>query len=215
MKHITFYLDFVSPYAYLAFEQLPVQLRGLSYAVTYRPVLLGALLRHHGQLGPAEIQPKRDWTYRHVQWLAREHQIEFAMPQIHPFNPLALLRLALACAAAPAAQPNRFVCESLFRHVWHGGGDVLDAQRLQALRERLAPQREPESDSVKAQLRSNTDQAIAQGVFGVPAMQVDDKLFWGVEGLPMLRAYLEGETWFESADWTSVTKIPAGIIRKS
>ena len=23
MKHITFYLDFISPYAYLAFEQLP------------------------------------------------------------------------------------------------------------------------------------------------------------------------------------------------
>ena len=31
MKHITFYLDFISPYAYLAFEQLPEALMGLSY----------------------------------------------------------------------------------------------------------------------------------------------------------------------------------------
>ena len=55
MKHITFYLDFISPYAYLAFERLPLALQGLSYQVTYKPVLFAALLDHHGQLGPAEI----------------------------------------------------------------------------------------------------------------------------------------------------------------
>ena len=46
MKQITFYLDFVSPYAWLAFERLPDALEGLSYSVAYRPVLLGALLVH-------------------------------------------------------------------------------------------------------------------------------------------------------------------------
>jgi hypothetical protein len=39
MKHITFYLDFISPYAYLAFEHLPVALQGLSYSMDYKPVL--------------------------------------------------------------------------------------------------------------------------------------------------------------------------------
>ena len=46
MKRITFYLDVVSPYAWLAFERLPEVLEGLSYSVEYRPVLLGALLKH-------------------------------------------------------------------------------------------------------------------------------------------------------------------------
>ena len=64
MKHIDFYLDFISPYAYLAFEALPRALQGLSYEVTYRPILFAGLLKHPGQLGPAEIGPKRDWTYR-------------------------------------------------------------------------------------------------------------------------------------------------------
>ena len=73
MKHITFYLDFISPYAYLAFEQLPEALLGLSYSVTYKPLLFAGLLKHHGQLGPAEIAPKRDWTYRQVLWLAQRH----------------------------------------------------------------------------------------------------------------------------------------------
>ena len=39
MKHIRFYLDFISPYAYLAFVELPRALEGLSYAVQYQPVL--------------------------------------------------------------------------------------------------------------------------------------------------------------------------------
>lgn len=75
MKHIDFYLDFISPYAYLAFEALPRALQGLSHEVTYRPILFAGLLKDHGQLGPAEIGPKRDWTYRQVLWQAREHGI--------------------------------------------------------------------------------------------------------------------------------------------
>lgn len=211
MKHITFYLDFISPYAYLAFEQLPENLMGLSYAVTYQPVLLGALLRHHGQLGPAEIPAKRDWTYRHVTWLGHQHQIELTMPQVHPFNPLPLLRLALASAKAKDSQPNRYVCETLFRHVWQGGEDPVASQRLQSLQEKLGPARGPDDDRVKAQLRANTDEAISRGVFGVPAYAVDDKLFWGLDALPMLRAYLQGDDWFNSAAWDTVKDIRTGL----
>jgi 2-hydroxychromene-2-carboxylate isomerase len=213
LKHITFYLDFISPYACLAFEQLPLTLMGLSYSVSYKPVLLGALLRHHGQLGPAEIPAKRDWTYRHVQWLGHQHQVELAMPSVHPFNPLPLLRLAIACAGA--GDPNRYVCEALLRHVWRGGADALDPARLQQLRVQLAPALAPDSDEVKARLRQNTDEAIAKGVFGVPALEVDDKLFWGFDALPMLRNYLQGDPWFEGTGWTGIGKISSGISRKA
>ena len=71
MKRIDFYFDFVSPFAYLAFEALPHALQGCSYQVHYRPVLFAGLLKHHGQRGPAEIEPKRIWTYRHVAWLSQ------------------------------------------------------------------------------------------------------------------------------------------------
>ncbi|WP_413893702.1 DsbA family protein, partial [Candidatus Skiveiella danica] len=94
MKHIEFYLDFISPYAYLAFEKLPEALKGISYRVTHKPVLFAALLKHHGQLGPAEIASKRDWTYRQVAWQAHVHGVALQLPASHPFNPLGLLRLA-------------------------------------------------------------------------------------------------------------------------
>ncbi|MBX3586095.1 MAG: 2-hydroxychromene-2-carboxylate isomerase [Ramlibacter sp.] len=210
MKQITFYLDFISPYSYLAFEQLPVALQGLSYSVRYKPVLFAGLLKHHGQLGPAEIAGKRDWTYRQVLWLARTHDIPMQMPAAHPFNPLALLRLALACAEA--GEPNRFVCEAVFRHVWRGGADAIDADRLQSLAGALPLRSEPQSDTVKAQLRANTEEAIARGLFGVPTFAVDDKLFWGFDALPMLRSSMEGDAWFEQA-WHDAAQRPSAAAR--
>jgi 2-hydroxychromene-2-carboxylate isomerase len=210
MKHITFYLDFISPYAYLAFEQLPEALTGHSTSVTYKPVLFGALLKHHGQLGPAEIPGKREWAYRQVLWLAHQHGLELQLPATHPFNPLALLRLALACGTPE--QPNRYVCEILFRHVWQGGQEASDPVRLQALTEQLKPAYLPDSDAVKAQLKANTSDAIALGVFGVPTLEVDGKLFWGLDALPMLQAYLAGDAWFECA-WDAAATVAVGIKR--
>ena len=209
MKQITFYLDFISPYAYLAFEALPTSLQGLSYSVTYQPVFLGGLLKHHGQLGPAEIPDKRDWIYRHVQWLAARQNVALQMPAAHPFNVLPLLRLALACAAA--GQPNRYVCETLFRHVWVGGGDAVAAARVQQLSQQLAPVRDVSDAEVKAQLLSQTETAAAAGVFGVPSFAVDSKVFWGLDALPMLRAYLEGDAWFSEPPWNAVRSVPSAI----
>lgn len=212
MKHITFYLDFISPYAFLAFEKLPEALKGISYSVTYKPLLFAGLLKHHGQLGPAEIASKREWTYRQVLWLAQQHGVALQLPASHPFNPLPLLRLAVACDAQGA--PNRYVCETIFRHVWQTGLEAADMQRMDALTAQLAPQRDINGDDVKAQLKANTDEAIAQGVFGVPAMVVDGKVFWGFDALPMLRAYLLGDTWFDGAAWDAADRIPGEQRKK-
>lgn len=212
MKQITFHFDFISPYAYLAFEKLPEALKGLSYEVAYRPVLFAGFLKHHGQLGPAEVAPKRDWTYRQVLWLAHAQGIPMQMPAAHPFNPLGLLRLALACGQG--GRVNRYVAETMFRHVWRGGADAADAQRLQDLRALLQPQRDPGSDAVKAELKANTEAAIAQGLFGVPTCEVDGKLFWGFDGLAMLRAYLDGDTWFSSGAWERAAALPTGKTRR-
>lgn len=212
MKHITFYFDFVSPYAYLAFERLPESLMGHSYSMRYQPVLFAALLKHHGQLGPAEIAPKRDWTYRQVLWQAHLHGVALQLPEAHPFNPLALLRLAVACDAK--GLPNRYVIETIFHHVWQGGADAADPDRLRTLTESLAPQRDPASAQVKADLAAHTQTAIDHGVFGVPSFLVDDKLFWGFDALPMLQAYLAGDAWFGDGDWERAAAVGAGVVRK-
>jgi 2-hydroxychromene-2-carboxylate isomerase len=212
MKRLVFWFDPVSPYAHLAFEQLPQALEGLSYLVEYRPVLFAGLLKRWGQKGPAEIEPKRAWTFRQVAWCAHELGIRIETPAQHPFNPLPLLRLLVACAPA-GGTPNRRACEAVLHHVWHGGGDAGDALRLRNLQAELAPLRDPASEPVKQGLKDATDEALARGVFGVPTVEVDGRLFWGLDALEMLAAYLKGDAWFDGPDWDAAATPRPGIVR--
>lgn len=209
MKHIDFYLDFISPYAYLAFEHLPEALAGLSYSVAYKPVLLGAIVRHHGHKAPAEVASKRQWTYRHILWLGHSLGVPIDMPAMHPYNPLPHLRLAVA--ASRGGEISRLQAEQLFREVWRGGQDAIDPARLEALKTRLAAARDAADAAVKAELKANTDAAIAQGAFGVPAFVVDGRLFWGFDSLPMLRAYLQGDAWFDGPQWADADQRPSAL----
>lgn len=224
LHEIDFFYDPISPYACLAFERLPQALEGLSVLVRYRPVLFAALLKAHGQLGPAEIPGKRDWTYRQVLWLAQHHGVRLELPAMHPFNPLPLLRLGLCTATDDApGQTNRYVTELLFRHVWQGSADPLDPARLQALhtqlrdhmRQRDKPWHEPESDVVKQRLRENTELALTQGLFGVPSMVAGGRVFWGLDALPMLRESLAGAAWFQGDAWDAAHRLPVGVQRKA
>jgi 2-hydroxychromene-2-carboxylate isomerase len=210
MKEITFHFDFVSPYAWLAFAQLPQVLEGISHRVVYRPVLLGALLKAHGNPGPAGIAPKRDWTYRHATWLGHSTGVGLDMPARHPFHPLPLLRLALECSQDGSI--NRFTAGAILRHVWQGGHDALDPARLDALRAALAEQLRGDPEQARQLLRANTDAAAARGVFGVPTFEADGRLFWGYDSLPMLRASLLGDAWF-STQWDTAAEVPNGLAK--
>jgi 2-hydroxychromene-2-carboxylate isomerase len=211
MKNIDFYFDFISPYAWLGFDALPQALQGISHRVVHKPILFAALLKHHGQLGPAEIPAKRDWTYRQVLWQAKQQGTPLQLPAMHPFNPLGLLRLATACDAD--GQPSRFVCEQVFRHVWCSGQDAADPQRLAQLAAQLKPARDPSDADVKQALQAQTESAIAQGIFGVPTWVVDGRHFWGQDALPMLRAYLQGDPWFDGLDWQAPALCGVGVRR--
>ena len=212
MKHLDFWFDPVSPFAWLAFERLPQVLEGLSVEVSYRPILFAGLLKHWGQKGPAEIEPKRAWTFRHVHWLAHEHGIVLRTPAQHPFNPLPQLRLLLASAPL-GGTPNRRACEAVLRHIWIGGGDANDADRMAALTQELAPRIAPDDVSIKQALKDSTAEALALGIFGVPTIAVDGRLFWGFDALPMLAACARGDPWFDGPAWNEEGAPRAGIRR--
>lgn len=213
MKRITFWFDVISPYAWLAFERLPEALAGHSVVVDYQPVLLAGLLGHWGQKGPAEIAPKRDWTYRQVAWLADQQGTRLQLPRPHPFNPLALQRLALACAPAGGTPPRRVV-ELLLRHVWcRDGADPNEPTALAALASTLTPARDPAGAEVKAELRQRTEAALAAGVFGVPTLVCDGRAFFGHDALPMLAAALRKDPWFNGPAWDEAGRQPPGQQR--
>ena len=207
MRRITFWFDVVSPFACLAFHRLPQELVGLSYEVAYRPLRRAGLREHWGHGTSAELAPRGVWTLRHAHWTAQRHGIALCTPARLPFEPDALLRLALACG------PNRRVVEAVFAHVWRAGGDPCDTSRLATLTAQLAPRRDPAGAAIGAELHAATDEAIGRGVFDVPSFELDGRLFWGLDALPMLRAALAGDAWFDGPDWANAGAPPPPAAR--
>lgn len=213
MTAIDFHFDVISPYAWLAFQRLPEALEGHSVVVRYQPLLLAGLLGHWGQKGPAEIEPKRAWTYRQVAWLAHQQGCVLQLPQPHPFNPLALQRLALAAAPA-GGTPSRHAVDLLFRHVWcRENADPNQPAALAALTNAVSPQRDPAGSEVKAELRERTEAAAAAGLFGVPTLVCGGRAYFGQDALPMLRAALDNAPWFSTSAWDTAGAQPPGQQR--
>ncbi len=185
MRHIDWYFDFISPFAYLASQRLDALPEGT--VVRPVPVLFAGLLDHWHTKGPAEIPPMRRFTFRHIVWLAGRDGIPLQLPPRHPFNPLRLLRLSLHLGA------DLDLVRRLFRFVWAEGASSDDEAAWSALTAELGV---ADADAavgahgVKSQLRDNTERAIARGIFGVPTYVVDGELFWGYDALPFLAAYL-------------------------
>jgi 2-hydroxychromene-2-carboxylate isomerase len=207
-RTIDWYFDFISPYAWLQaerFAQLPpgIELR-------CKPVLFAGLLEHWGQLGPAEIAPKRVFTYQYIVWRAAQLGLPCKLPPVHPFNPLKLLRLAVLLG------PSHAQALRLSRFVWSEGHVAEEADAWGQL---IAELGVPDADAriaaqqVKDGLRRNGEGAIDQGVFGVPTAVVDGHLFWGVDATDMLFDYLAGNPVFGSQEMRHAETLPIGKAR--
>ena len=210
MPSADWYFDFVSPFSYLQCEQLPALEAGLR--IRYRPVLFAALLDANGHKGPAEIPSKRRFTYRFVVWQAGKLGIPLKFPAVHPFNPIPLLRLAIAADCSPEA------VRRIFRFVWRDGriGDLpiewaeLTAQvNLPDASTRIA------SPEVKDALRRNTDEALGRGVFGVPTLAIGEELFWGVDATAMAADYVAAGCNFADPEIERVGALPVGAERSA
>lgn len=195
MRRVDFYFDYISGYAYLAWVQLRTLCAKRNAQLAAHPTLFAGLLNHWGQLGPAEIEPKRRWAYSDAFRTARIHGLPFSCPKFHPFNPLPALRLSLAEVGGEAQHE---IIDAIFHAGWGGGIDLgspeelcaaLDARGLDgaALVEKAA------SPDAKVALKSSTDEALSRGVFGVPSMIVGAELFWGSDRMEFVALALDGE----------------------
>ncbi len=201
---VDWYFDFVSPFAFLQWQrlgELPASAR-----LTPRPVLLAGILGHWGQRGPAEIAPKRVFTYQHVTWLAARRGVPLRFPAGHPFNPLPLLRLALALG------PSAELVTRLFRFVWVDGHLPQEPAPWRALLAELGVA-EQQVEAQKQALRGATEAAVAAGVFGVPAAVVDGRLFWGYDATDMLLDYCREPDRFDSEAMRRAAAVPVAAAR--
>jgi 2-hydroxychromene-2-carboxylate isomerase/GNAT superfamily N-acetyltransferase len=212
---IEVHFDYLSPYAFFGWLDARALCARRGWELVPRPVLFPALLDHWGQLGPAEIAPKRAYVMRACLRAAALRDVPFIGPATHPFRPLTALRLSLSQVAAEA---QFAVVDALFSGAWSHGVDMgdddaigaclgaagLDAESL------LARARGPR---IKAQLRADTEDAIARGVFGVPTFLVGDELFWGADSLGDLERFVDGDDVVTAGAKARLARMVSGATR--
>jgi 2-hydroxychromene-2-carboxylate isomerase len=194
MHVLRFYFDFISPYAYLGWLRVHEVAQRQGLEVEPIPVLLAALLHAHGQKGPAEIPPKRLYTFKHVVRLAHDQGAPIDLPPSHPFNPLLGLRIA---SLPMSSSERRRTIDVLYALTWAQGRGITDATVVADALDRAGLPgasfvEQATTPEAKAALRSACDAAIDRGVFGVPTMEIGDERFWGQDSFSHIERFVQG-----------------------
>jgi 2-hydroxychromene-2-carboxylate isomerase len=213
---IRFYLDFISPYAYLGWTQIHALAKRHEREVVPVPVLFAGLLNAHGTRGPAEVPARRRYVFQDVARIALRFGVPIDLPPAHPFNPLQALRLA-SLPMPPASRT--LLVSALFAAVWQRCRNVEDPSVLREVASSVGlPETavdEAGSDEAKARVKAQTDEGIAAGIFGVPTMIVDGEMFWGTDSLPNLEDFLRGGGVVSSELLARWENLPASAQRRS
>ena len=198
MAHIDYFMITLSPFAYLAGNQLEEIAAKHGAEITYKPFNLIKVFEEHGTALPAKRHPSRQ-AYR-LQELARASRQTGlsvnAQPAYWPTNPVP------SCSAIIAAQNA-------------GGGD-LGGLTHALLRACWAEEKDISQDDVviacleangfdggllnsgmlsgAETYGANTEEALKRGVFGSPFYIVDEQLFWGHDRLAALDDFLSEES---------------------
>ena len=215
-KSIDFYFDYISPFAHFAWHNVTSLAKRYDCQIHAHPVVFGKLLDKWGQLGPAEITPKRKWLHQYCLRYAALNGFTYNPPKFHPFNPLAALRMSLK---EVSGDNQHKIIDAIFEGGWCRGEDLGDLPTLVSLLEERAVDANYLSQqialpNVKQLLMDETAMAIDLGVFGVPCMIVDGLLFWGNDQMEHIELVLAGKDPLDKNKLDALER-PRGIDRKT
>tara|TARA_B100000683_G_scaffold267703_1_gene301794 strand:+ start:642 stop:1235 length:594 start_codon:yes stop_codon:yes gene_type:complete len=194
MAHLEYHFDIVCPYAYLGSTQITSICEKHQASLSWHPVLLGGILKSvevdpmfTTKLSPAKAQHNVLDMYRHADMMG----VPFQFNPLHPIRTVKVQR-ALVVAEAPPV-----LIKKLYDAYWVDSLDLSQESELKAVLDDAgcdgqAILEEIENPEVKAQLRQATDDVVARGAFGVPAMFVGNELVWGQDRLHFVERLLEG-----------------------
>jgi 2-hydroxychromene-2-carboxylate isomerase len=190
MGRVDFFFDLSSPYSYLASTQLPLLCRRLGAELVYRPMVLHAVFQASGNVMPARVPHKGRWMGQDLERWAKHYDVPFRFSSHFPVNAIKAMRLILVDDAKAQA-----VTDAAFVAMWAEDRNLADADVLRAIATTGGLEAERalvaiEEQAIKDRLRANTDEAIARGAFGAPAIFVGDELFWGNDRLHFVEAAL-------------------------
>jgi len=196
---IDFYFDFSSPYGYFAATKIEDLAARHGRAVTWRPILLGAVFKLTGQQPLPTIPLKGSYAAHDLVRSARLMKVPFKMPTKFPIAGTAPSRAFYWLGDKDAGLAKK-VALALYHAYFAEDRDISNpevtgnvaaklgfdkAELTQALNE----------PAVKERLRTEVEAAIERGVFGSPYMVVDGEPFWGSDRLDQMEKWLATGGW--------------------
>ena len=194
-KTVEFYFDFGSPYSYLAYKVLPAIAAAHGAQIAWRPILLGGVFKASGNHSPAEIPAKSKWMHEDLRHWAARYGVGFERNPYFPINTLALMRGAVGMQMR-GTDFARYV-ETMFHAMWEEPRNLTEPAELAAVLGQAgfdagAFHSLISDTAVKEQLKKDTEDAVARGVFGVPTFFVGEEMFWGQDRLDFVAEALAG-----------------------
>ena len=185
---LEFWFDFASTYSYVAAMRIEAEAARAGVEVGWKPFLLGPIFTE--LLGirdsPFNLHPVRGrYMWRDLERLCEKYGLAWRKPSVFPRNSLLAARVACALSGTRAEAAG---IREMFRANFIEDQDISDAHVIAAALERAGVQSEPVlalavTPEVKQQLRANTDEARALGMFGAPDFVVGGELFFGQDRL--------------------------------
>ena len=195
---ILFYFDFTSPYSYLASEKIDALAEKFDRKAQWRPILLGGVFKALGTVSLVKQPGQAAYSIKDFERSARYLGVPYVQPATFPILTVAPSRAYYWLHGQDCGMARRFAHE-VFRAYFAEGRDIADmavvaelAVKVGADETALAALAAGMNDPViKDRLRSETDAAIAAGVFGAPWIVIDGEPFWGADRLPQIERWLE------------------------
>ena len=184
-KSIEFYFDFVSPYSYLAFQEIKKIEKKELIKIKYMPILLGGLHNLHGIKAPAFIPSKAKFMIRDCKLIAEKNKIEFKFNSYFPIKTLNLMRGVLVSQEDDFV---KFFINTNFNAIWKDGLNLNDANIIDKILKNMNINPKTfilrsTSQNIKSLLKEKTSEAHEKGIFGAPTFLVNNKIFWGQDRL--------------------------------
>lgn len=195
MAMLELFWDVVSPYTYLAVTQIDKLRQATGAKVKLRPFLLGGVFKNTGNVAPAALPAKATYLRQDLARWAKLYDVPLRLPPNEvpfPINGLLPMRAAIAAERDGGGEA---LCRALFRAYWVNGHDVSDPATLVSVAHSEGMDGDSllaltQNQAIKDALRANTDEAVARGAFGAPAMFIDEQHYWGNDRLPLIESHL-------------------------